>query len=379
MHPRRPTRSRTRPGRLHRRSRGSQRIRPTSRVIVISVLATSLGAPTFGVGALALSMASASAATTRDVAVATEALASAKASRVAADRRHTELAAQLDELTARLDAEFAGAAELAADLEAARSEMRRSAITAFISGGDGDRAFEFFTHGDLAELSGRRTFSQSRTLDWADAMTAYEALKRDNDPKLVALSEQREALASKVADALDAVFQAGATEADAERQVAEAAAQAAEAEAAAAAQARAGAERTAKAAKDSRNAPAATAPPPARAGAVPAATPATNPAVGGGIVILTEPSAPLPELPDGGPSAEAWAEVRRCESGGNYRAVSRSGRYRGAYQFDMQTWAAMGGKGDPAGALPLEQDARARLLFNQRGARAWPQCGRVLL
>ena len=184
MHPRRPTRSRTRPGRLHRRSRGSQRIRPTSRVIVISVLATSLGAPTFGVGALALSMASASAATTRDVAVATEALASAKASRVAADRRHTELAAQLDELTARLDAEFAGAAELAADLEAARSEMRRSAITAFISGGDGDRAFEFFTHGDLAELSGRRTFSQSRTLDWADAMTAYEALKRDNDPKL---------------------------------------------------------------------------------------------------------------------------------------------------------------------------------------------------
>ncbi|MEI2654746.1 MAG: hypothetical protein V9G12_21840 [Microthrixaceae bacterium] len=81
---------------------------------MISVLATSLGAPTFGVGALALSMASVSAATTRDVAVATEALASAKASRVAADRRHTELAAQLDELTARLDAEFAGAAELAA-------------------------------------------------------------------------------------------------------------------------------------------------------------------------------------------------------------------------------------------------------------------------
>lgn len=346
--------------------------------MVISVLATALGAPTFGVGALALSAASASAAATRDVALATETLTAAKAARVAAAQRHDVLTKELDALNARLEAEFAGAADLAADIESARAEMRRSAITAFISGGggDGDETFDFFTHGDLAELSGRRTFSQSRTLDWAEALTAYEALKEDNDPELVAMAEEREALAARVADARDAVFQAGAAEADAERQVAEAATRQAQAEAEAAAKARADAE-IAASAKTSKKAPATTAA--TRPGAATALPPSTTPPSGPGIVILTEPSAPLPDLPDGGPSAEAWAEVRRCESGGNYRAISRSGRYRGAYQFDSQTWAAMGGAGDPAGALPLEQDARARLLFNQRGARAWPQCGRALL
>ena len=71
--------------------------------------------------------------------------------------------------------------------------------------------------------------------------------------------------------------------------------------------------------------------------------------------------------------------MRKCESGGNYRAVSSSGRYRGAYQFDRQTWASMGGLGDPAGALPIEQDARAKRLYAERGARAWPVCGRALV
>jgi hypothetical protein len=70
------------------------------------------------------------------------------------------------------------------------------------------------------------------------------------------------------------------------------------------------------------------------------------------------------------------AKIRRCESRGNYSIVSPSGRYRGAYQFDIPTWRSVGGTGDPAAASPAEQDYRALLLLRARGTRPWPNCGR---
>ena len=87
---------------------------------------------------------------------------------------------------------------------------------------------------------------------------------------------------------------------------------------------------------------------------------------------------PLGEWP-GGPSYAQWSALRQCESSGNYRAVSPSGLYRGAYQFDLGTWAAVGGSGDPINASPAEQDHRAQVLWSQRGASPWPVCGRYLL
>lgn len=86
---------------------------------------------------------------------------------------------------------------------------------------------------------------------------------------------------------------------------------------------------------------------------------------------------PLGQWP-GGPSYEQWAALRHCESSGNYQAVSPSGLYRGAYQFDLSTWASVGGSGDPAMASPAEQDHRAQVLWSQRGASPWPVCGRYL-
>ena len=74
-------------------------------------------------------------------------------------------------------------------------------------------------------------------------------------------------------------------------------------------------------------------------------------------------------------SGDPLAKIRACESESNYQARSASGRYRGAYQFDHATFASVGGKGDPAAASPAEQDRRARLLYAQRGASAWPICG----
>ena len=64
------------------------------------------------------------------------------------------------------------------------------------------------------------------------------------------------------------------------------------------------------------------------------------------------------------------ASIRACESGGDYGAVSSSGTYRGAYQFDYATWQAVGGSGDPAAASPAEQDLRAQMLYDQSGSIA---------
>ncbi len=67
--------------------------------------------------------------------------------------------------------------------------------------------------------------------------------------------------------------------------------------------------------------------------------------------------------------------IKSKESGGRYNAVSKSGKYRGAYQFDQRTWNSVGGSGDPAAASPAEQDARAAALYAKRGSQPWGVCG----
>lgn len=71
----------------------------------------------------------------------------------------------------------------------------------------------------------------------------------------------------------------------------------------------------------------------------------------------------------------ALEQIARCESGGNPQAVSSDGSYRGKYQFDRQTWQAMGGHGDPARAPEAEQDRRALSLYREHGSAPWPSCG----
>ena len=66
--------------------------------------------------------------------------------------------------------------------------------------------------------------------------------------------------------------------------------------------------------------------------------------------------------------------IAKCESGGNPRAVSRDGRYRGKFQFDMGTWRSLGGKGDPAKASEAVQDRLALKLYRQRGTAPWANC-----
>ncbi len=71
----------------------------------------------------------------------------------------------------------------------------------------------------------------------------------------------------------------------------------------------------------------------------------------------------------------ALQRIAQCESGGNPRATSPDGTYRGKYQFSRETWSAMGGHGDPARASETEQDRRALALYRARGVSPWPACG----
>jgi hypothetical protein len=75
------------------------------------------------------------------------------------------------------------------------------------------------------------------------------------------------------------------------------------------------------------------------------------------------------------PSATLQA-IAACESGGNPSAIGGGGAFRGKYQFTRETWAAMGGSGDPAAAPEYVQDRLAAKLYATSGAGQWPVCGR---
>lgn len=69
-------------------------------------------------------------------------------------------------------------------------------------------------------------------------------------------------------------------------------------------------------------------------------------------------------------------EIAECESGGDPRAVSSNGLYRGKFQFSRPTWKAVGGRGeDPADASEAHQDRMALRLYRQQGVAPWPACG----
>jgi hypothetical protein len=69
--------------------------------------------------------------------------------------------------------------------------------------------------------------------------------------------------------------------------------------------------------------------------------------------------------------------IAECESGGDPRAVSSDGRYRGKWQFTRSTWRRLGGKGDPARAPESLQDKLALRLYRQSGTEPWGACGRA--
>jgi len=106
------------------------------------------------------------------------------------------------------------------------------------------------------------------------------------------------------------------------------------------------------------------------------------------------PAFVMPEAATPESDAEYWARqpgyrpstrdallacIRSYEQGDAGYATDTGNGYAGAYQFDRQTWASVGGTGNPAHASPAEQDARAWALYESRGLSPWPtparRCG----
>jgi hypothetical protein len=79
------------------------------------------------------------------------------------------------------------------------------------------------------------------------------------------------------------------------------------------------------------------------------------------------------KAPDDG--RDRFDRLALCESGGDPTAVSRGGRYRGAFQFSLPTWQAAGGAGDPVDASYAEQKRVAMSWANVvTPATQWPVC-----
>lgn len=276
-------------------------------------------------------------AAAQTVAAAEQHLADVTALEVAAKQR-------LDGLTHRN-------ASIVNQLAEARSEVRRWTVDSYVS--DRSSVAAMLSGSDSAfETSARNAYLSSMTKQWDDAAERYEHLRAQVEPTLVELAENISEVETARLAANDAVLAARANEAEVERLHAEAA-EAAAVEAA-----------TRAAAAKAERSTAAT----AAAGAPTAAS----------VEFVDTEQLQGPAAPAGGPTEEQWARLRQCEATGNYQAVSKSGKYRGAYQFDMQTWATMGPAGDPAAASPAEQDRRAKLLYASRGWRPWPHCGKHL-
>ena len=92
------------------------------------------------------------------------------------------------------------------------------------------------------------------------------------------------------------------------------------------------------------------------------------------IGVLERMTATVPAAGGGAQSPQLEA-IAQCESGGDPTAIGGGGLYRGKYQFTYETWASVGGTGDPAAAPEAEQDARAAALLARDGAGHWPVCG----
>lgn len=340
--------------------RGTPHPAPTLRRLLASLLVGAVPAVSIGaVGAVAgaapgssASVAEADRAVTqarRERDAAAEALAAAERGRAAAEAR----AGELD----RRDA------EMIAELAQARRKVREYAVEAYIDGGRTELFLASLAPDEAGSVAWRTGLVAGSTVHQGRSVERYESMRAGSEPERVAAATELDRARDVEDRARSAFLQASAVERDAEVALAAARAEQARVEAARAAE------------EQRRRAAAAAAEAAARRPEPVTARPA--PASGGSRPVPPTPAPPSGAIGDATPAELALlARIKQCESRGNYSAVSASGRYRGAYQFSVDTWRAMGGSGDPAAASPSEQDHRALMLLRRQGPRAWPVCAR---
>lgn len=296
-------------------------------------------------------------------------LREATAARVAADKRVTEVGTRLEEMRAEVERLGAVDVRLTEEIVAARQQLREYAVAAYIDGGQTEIFRASLSPEKAIALAWQSNMALGQSVSADDAAERFESLRAANEPERLRAAAELDRASTELQEARFDAIQAAAHERDAESALA----RAREAERRAREE-RAAREAAAKRAEEQRAAQRATQERSVRPVRSDAPTPVAATPVAATPVAASEPSSAR-----GNPTAwesSTLARIRACESGGNYRAVSSSGRYRGAYQFDRSTWASVGGSGDPAAAAPAEQDYRALVLLRQRGTRPWPVCGR---
>lgn len=85
----------------------------------------------------------------------------------------------------------------------------------------------------------------------------------------------------------------------------------------------------------------------------------------------------LAAAPANAASGSTWDALAQCESGGNW-AINTGNGYYGGLQFNLGTWQANGGAGNPASASRGAQIAVAERVLASQGWGAWPACSAKL-
>jgi hypothetical protein len=253
------------------------------------------------------------------VAEARERVAQSSARLAEVDARLAQLEAERDQIDAEHATLTARQRELARQLETAKRDVRQLAVTAYITGGPAGDTERLLEVGDFNDSVWRAELIEGQAERTLEAAKRYDELLQTADEAVRDLVDRVDQNQAKIENATFEHFLASIEDKEAEQELSR--------------------------------------------------------AVNRERLALARASAPSLDAAGG---ADAWAKLRNCESGGNYQAVSASGKYRGAYQFDQRTWEAVGGVGDPVDASPEEQDLRARILYSRSGNRPWPVCGRYL-
>jgi len=108
---------------------------------------------------------------------------------------------------------------------------------------------------------------------------------------------------------------------------------------------------------------------------LPAPPPPAAPVVQTAAFTASAPPAPAPAPAP--PSGDVWAQLRQCESEGNYADNTGNGYY-GAYQFSLSTWQSLGYSGLTSDAPAATQDQAAQQLQAASGWGQWPACASEL-
>lgn len=82
--------------------------------------------------------------------------------------------------------------------------------------------------------------------------------------------------------------------------------------------------------------------------------------------------APAASVTASGGGGTVWDRLAQCESTGNFGNQDTGGNgHFGGFQFSPETWASVGGSGNPANASPGEQLTRAKILLAEAGPGQW--------